>query len=72
MDIETDYGMVIKVTQIGWGENEEVLGVRRGENYVLDSQMTMNGMPGAPDGGGAAMVVKAKTTGERIGECKKS
>lgn len=45
-----------------------------GESYALDSQMTMSGMPGAPGGagGGAAMVVKAKTTGERIGECKKS
>lgn len=40
-----------------------------GESYALDSQMTMSGMPGATDG--AAMVVKAKTSGQRIGECKK-
>lgn len=39
-----------------------------GESYALDSQMTMSGMTGAP---GASMVVKAKTTGQRVGECPK-
>jgi Protein of unknown function (DUF3617) len=39
-----------------------------GSAYTLNSEMTMEGGPGAHAGG--KMVIKAKTSGERTGECK--
>lgn len=39
-----------------------------GKTYALASEMAMSGGPGMP--AGAQMVIKAKNSGERIGECK--
>lgn len=63
-----DAKMVCKPAQQQGSMTMLVNGSYGGSAYSLDSQMTMEGGPGAHAGG--KMVIKAKTSGERTGACK--
>lgn len=65
-----DARMVCKKDEMGGAMTMQVNGSYGGARYNLTSEMTMEGGPSSQ--GPGKMVIKARTTGERTGACKKA